>query len=41
MPSPQRTAFLTDHHTRKLATFVDPTDARKSMADDPVINRRG
>jgi hypothetical protein len=21
--------------------MVDPTEARKSMADDPVINRRG
>jgi hypothetical protein len=32
----QRVAFLI-----LLRASVDPTEARKSMADDPVINRRG
>jgi hypothetical protein len=27
--------------TTSLAASVDPTETRKSMADDPVINRRG
>jgi hypothetical protein len=27
--------------TTSLSASVDPTDARKNMADDPVINRRG
>jgi hypothetical protein len=30
MPSPQRTAFLTDHHTRKLATFVSADRSAQS-----------
>ena len=35
MPSPTCTAFLTDHHTLKLATFVDPTEARNVAGSGP------